>query len=48
MKTLKFKPTDFYEFRKNAFAMCVSFTCTMLNGKYIVEANIDQLYQLGY
>jgi hypothetical protein len=48
MKQLKMKPTEFYQFRKLAFAMCVAFVCTMAQGMYIVEANIDQLDKLGY
>jgi hypothetical protein len=48
MKTITMKPTEFYEFRKLAFAMCIAFSCTIAQGVYIVEANIDQLHQLGY
>ena len=42
------EPTEFYHFRKLAFAMCIAFVCTMSQGVYIVEASIDQLEQLGY
>ena len=42
------KPTDFYQFRQLAFAMSIAFACTISQGVYIVEANIDQLQQLGY
>ena len=42
------KPTEFYEFRKIAFVMNVAFMCTMIHGMYVVEANINQLVQLGY
>jgi hypothetical protein len=48
MKTIKLIPTEFYEFRQLAFAMSIAFACTMSQGVYIVEANIDQLEQLGY
>lgn len=48
MKTIELKPVDFYQFRKLAFAMCIAFSCTITQGVYIVEANIDQLKQLGY
>ena len=48
MKTIKLTPVDFYRFRQLAFAMCVAFSCTITQGVYIVEANIDQLQQLGY
>ena len=48
MKTIKLQPTEFYQFRKLAFAMCIAFACTISQGVYIVEANINQLEQLGY
>ena len=48
MKTIEMKPTEFYEFRKLAFAMCIAFACTISHGVYIVEANINQLEKLGY
>jgi hypothetical protein len=48
MKTIKLKPTDFWQFRQLAFAMGIAFACTITQGVYIVEANIDQLKQLGY
>jgi len=48
MKTIKLLPTEFYQFRQLAFAMCIAFSCTIAHGVYIVEANIDQLQQLGY
>jgi hypothetical protein len=48
MKTIQMKPTDFYQFRQLAFAMSIAFACTISQGVYIVEANIDQLKQLGY
>jgi hypothetical protein len=48
MKKIKMEPTEFYHFRKLAFAMCIAFVCTMSQGVYIVEASIDQLEQLGY
>lgn len=48
MKTIKLNPTDFYQFRKAALAMSIVFMCTITQGVYIVEANIDQLHKLGY
>jgi len=48
MKTIRLQPTEFWQFRQLAFAMCIAFSCTITQGVYIVEANIDQLHQLGY
>lgn len=48
MKTIKLEPTEFYQFRKLAFAMSIAFVCSITHGVYIVEANINQLEQLGY
>ena len=48
MKTIEMKPTEFYAFRKLAFAMSIAFACTISQGVYIVEANINQLEKLGY
>ena len=48
MKTINLEPTEFYQFRKLAFAMGIAFVCTIAHGVYIVEANINQLEQLGY
>ena len=48
MKKIELSPVEFWQFRKLAFAMCVAFACTITHGVYIVEANIDQLYKLGY
>lgn len=48
MKTIKLSPTEFWHFRKLAFAMSIAFACTIAQGVYIVEANINQLEQLGY
>jgi hypothetical protein len=48
MKTITMEPTEFYHFRKLAFAMSIAFACTISQGVYIVEANINQLKQLGY
>ena len=42
------KPTEFYQFRKIAFIMGIIFTCSIAHGVYIVEANINQLEELGY
>lgn len=48
MKTVEMEPVEFWHFRKLAFAMSIVFVCTIAHGVYIVEANIDQLHQLGY
>lgn len=48
MRKIELKPTEFYQFRQLALAMCVVFMCTMSQGVYIVEASIDQLEKLGY
>jgi hypothetical protein len=48
MKTIELSPVEFWQFRKLAFAMCIAFACTISQGVYIVEANIDQLDKLGY
>jgi hypothetical protein len=48
MKTITLQPTEFYQFRQLAFAMSIAFACTIAQGVYIVEANINQLEKLGY
>ena len=48
MKKVKMEPTEFYHFRKSAFAISLAFGCTISRGVYIVEASIDQLEKLGY
>jgi len=48
MKTIKLLPTEFFQFRQLAFAMSIAFACSITQGVYIVEANINQLEQLGY
>ena len=48
MKTINLKPTEFYHFRKIALTMGLIFFCTIIHGVYIVEANINQLEELGY
>lgn len=48
MKQIKLSPVEFWQFRKLAIAMCIAFACTISQGVYIVEANIDQLEKLGY
>jgi|LakMenEpi03Aug12_release.lakeMendotaPanAssembly.Ray.scaffolds.fasta_scaffold587394_1 hypothetical protein len=47
-KTIELQPTEFWHFRKLAFAISLAFGCTISHGVYIVEASIDQLEQLGY
>ena len=48
MKQIKLLPTEFYQFRQLAFAMSIVFACSIAQGVYIVEANINQLEKLGY
>lgn len=48
MKTIRLSPVDFYQFRQLAFAMSIAFVCSITHGVYIVEANINQLKELGY
>ncbi len=48
MKKVEMEPVEFWHFRKLAFAMSIAFACTIAQGVYIVEANINQLHQLGY
>lgn len=48
MKTIKLKPTDFYFFRKTAFALGMSFICSISNNVYTVKADSSQLKELGY
>jgi hypothetical protein len=48
MKTIKLKPVEFFHFRELALSMGIIFACAIVSGYYIVEANIDQLEQLGY
>jgi hypothetical protein len=48
MKTIELQPTEFYQFRKLAFAMSIAFACAIVHGVYVVEANINQLEKLGY
>lgn len=48
MKKLEMEPIEFWHFRKLAFAMGIAFTCSIIQSVYIVEANINQLQELGY
>jgi len=48
MKKIKLHPTEFWHFRKLAFAMGIAFACSITQGVYIVEANLTQLQKLGY
>lgn len=48
MKKIKLSPVEFWHFRKLALAMSIAFACTITHGVYIVEANINQLQELGY
>ena len=48
MKKIKLSPVDFWHFRKLALAIGIAFACSISHGVYIVEANINQLQELGY
>jgi len=48
MKKVEMEPVEFWYFRKLAFAMSIAFTCSIVQSVYIVEANINQLQELGY
>lgn len=48
MKKIELEPVEFWHFRQLAFAMSIAFVCSISQGVYIVEANIDQLAKLGY
>ena len=47
-RTIKLLPTAFYRFRLAAFAVGLFFTCSIQNTEYTVEADSDELEQLGY
>ena len=48
MKTIELLPVEFYHFRKLALSLGIAFVCAIVCGQYVIEANIDQLEQLGY
>ena len=48
MRTIKLTPTEFYKFRKLAFAFGIAFMCNIAESMYVVEAHSQKLEQLGY
>lgn len=48
MREIKLTPTEFYRFRKVAFLFGVLFMCNIANTMYTVEAEDEELEQLGY
>jgi len=47
-RTIKLLPTAFYRFRLTALAAGVFFMCSIQNTEYTIEADSDELEQLGY
>ena len=47
-RKIKLLPTAFYRFRLAALAVGLFFTCSIQNTEYTVEADSDELEQLGY
>lgn len=47
-RTIKLLPTAFYKFRLSALAVGMFFMCSIENTEYTVEADSDELEQLGY
>ena len=48
MREIQLTPTEFYKFRKIAFAFGIAFICSIANSMYTVEAKTDALEQIGY
>lgn len=48
MREIQLTPTEFYKFRKIAFAFGIAFMCSISNSIYTVEAKDDKLEQIGY
>ena len=48
MRKIQLTPTEFYKFRKIAFAFGIAFMCSIANSIYTVEAKIDALESIGY
>ena len=48
MREIQLTPTEFYRFRKIAFAFGIAFMCSINNSIYTVEAKDDKLEQIGY
>lgn len=47
-RKIKLLPTAFYKFRLAAFAVGMFFICSIQNSEYTVEADSEELEQLGY
>lgn len=47
-RKIKLLPTAFYRFRLTALAAGVFFMCSIQNTEYTIEADSDELEQLGY
>jgi len=47
-RKIKLLPTAFYKFRLSALAVGMFFMCSIQNTEYTVEADSDELEQLGY
>jgi len=48
MREIQLEPTEFYRFRKIAFAFGIAFMCSIANNMYTVKAKADALEQIGY
>ena len=48
MREIQLTPTEFYKFRKIAFAFGIAFMCGIANSMYTIEAKTDALEQIGY
>jgi len=48
MKKIKLTPTEFYGFRKIAFALGIAFMCSISKGTYTVKADLIELEEIGY
>jgi len=48
MREIQLTPTEFYKFRRIAFAFGIAFMCSIANSIYTVEAKDDRLEQIGY
>ena len=48
MREIQLTPTEFYKFRKIAFAFGIAFMCSIADSMYTIEAKDDKLEQIGY
>jgi hypothetical protein len=48
MKEIKLIPSEFYKFRTIALSLGICFSCFISGGVYTVEANTNQLEEIGY